>query len=85
MIRTAHGSSEENASIKFGRWLFNVLPLYHNILKIPFDDFDPLWPSDAIWSALAQVMAWRRQCWLIVNTVPWLSSEGIIRRYEDIN
>ena len=57
-----------------------------------------LWPGDAIWwhetrSTLTQIMAccltapshYLNQCWLIIGEVPWLSSEGIIRRCEDTN
>ena len=50
-----------------------------------------LWPSDVIWrqrsgSALAQVMAWCRQCWLIISKVQWHPSECNFRKnISDIN
>ena len=55
--------------------------------------FNSLWPSETIWqqrswSALAQVMAWclmepshyLNQCWLIISTIQWHSSDGNFMR-----
>ena len=68
--------------------------------SLGLNEFNSLWPIDAIWqhrtgSTLAQVMTcylmvtshyYLNWCWLIISKLLWHSSEGIImRRSEDTN
>ena len=78
----SHGISNHDIDLVKARWLIS------HTLRV-----NSLWPSGTIWrhrsgSTLAQVMAccltapshYLNQCWLIISTIQWHSSEGNFTR-----